>query len=173
MAFNKLTDAQDERLSMLAEEAAEIIKCCTKIQRHGYESYNPDVSTDKRLSNRLHLQKELAELIGVMDQMCAEDDISGSSIDVLSRQAWQKKLKYTHHQPTPDDVEIKRRNALWARHVSGWTMSELVAELDHYADKISSATEWGAAVGEYQKNVRLIKNELERRAKIEDARAAC
>ena len=33
--FNGLTPAEDERLAMLAEECAEVIKIVSKIQRHG------------------------------------------------------------------------------------------------------------------------------------------
>ena len=40
--FNRLSPAEDERLTVLAEECSEVIQAICKIQRHGYESFNPD-----------------------------------------------------------------------------------------------------------------------------------
>ena len=38
--FNKLTEAEQERLVILAEECAEVIQVVAKIQRHGFNSDN-------------------------------------------------------------------------------------------------------------------------------------
>ena len=99
MAFNELTDEQVERLDILAEEAAEVIVAISKIKRHGYLSYNPDVPSRDRVYNKYQLEVELADLVGVMDEMCARGDLSGPKIEARGKLAWAKKLKYTHHQP--------------------------------------------------------------------------
>jgi len=52
--FNGLTPEQDERLALLLEELAEAIVAIGKIQRHGYDSYNPDV--DDHPGNREQLE---------------------------------------------------------------------------------------------------------------------
>ncbi len=93
--FNGLTPSEDERLAMLAEEASEIIKAVTKIQRHGYESYNPDKPEEG--SNRRQLRKEMTDLAAVWDKMRELGDIAPTtSAEVHS--AWQRKLRYAHHQ---------------------------------------------------------------------------
>jgi hypothetical protein len=40
MSFNQLTDAEAERLALLAEECGEVVQVIGKILRHGYESYD-------------------------------------------------------------------------------------------------------------------------------------
>jgi hypothetical protein len=50
----------DGHLARLIEECAEVIQCCTKIQRFGPENYHPD---DKhKISNLAHLHREIADL---------------------------------------------------------------------------------------------------------------
>lgn len=91
-----LTLAQRERLEMLAEEAAEVVKACTKVLRHGYHSYNPDVPN--HASNGDDLERELMDLWVVAERMMAENDIRRLNFyDTVQR--WMKKLRYTHHQP--------------------------------------------------------------------------
>jgi NTP pyrophosphatase (non-canonical NTP hydrolase) len=92
--FNELTEAEAERLAMLAEEAAEVIQEVGKILRHGYESCHP--TELPRRTNRERLHKELTELFAVATSMGQEDiaDISPSDV----QKAWQRKLQYTHHQ---------------------------------------------------------------------------
>lgn len=167
MAFNQLTPAAAERLDILQEECAEVIKAVAKIKRHGFESYNPDNPSVPRISNRMELARELGDVIGVMDAMCTENDISGPAIERHGKEAWAKKLRYTHHQTTAVEQlaaeESRARSALWTRQIRTWSDDELAGELAHYAGKLAAVTSWGAAVGEYQKNVRLIQAEMDRR----------
>lgn len=58
-AFNHLTLAQDELLSLLAEECAEVIQIVMKIQRHGLYSCHPDAP---KSSNKELLEKELGDV---------------------------------------------------------------------------------------------------------------
>ena len=95
--FNKLTDAEAERLAMLAEEAGEIVQIVGKILRHGYESYHPDDPNKKQ--NRWILQDEINDLAGVVYGMQAAADLSVMTMQEHHRiTAWQRKLKYSHHQ---------------------------------------------------------------------------
>ena len=96
--FNGLTNAQSERLAMLAEEAGEIVQAVGKILRHGYTSKHPAYLDG--LNNRQMLEEELRDLLAVAQEM-------GERADILfnpNRQGtgpWNKKKKYTHHhEPT-------------------------------------------------------------------------
>lgn len=72
--FNKLSPPEDERLALLAEECGELIQAIGKIQRHGYESYNPD--NPKHLGNRVDLQKECGHVLSAMQLMMSAADVS-------------------------------------------------------------------------------------------------
>jgi NTP pyrophosphatase (non-canonical NTP hydrolase) len=91
--FNKLTPAEDERLTMLAEECAEVIQAVTKIQRHGYASHHPDGGPD----NRENLQRELTDMSGVLRLMIEANDILPGTY-IGTHKAMLRKLRYAHHQ---------------------------------------------------------------------------
>ena len=95
--FNKLTPEETERLAILSEECAEVIQCIGKIQRHGYESFNPsnvDIGT-----NRDQLTKELGHLQNIINMMSIGGDFK---YHVMVREQKKKRetiSKYLHHQP--------------------------------------------------------------------------
>ena len=93
--FNKLTSAEAERLAMLAEEAGEIAQMIGKILRHGYESYHPD--DNDQVSNRVLLKNEINDFFGVVHGMVLMNDLSPLTFYDADT-AWQRKLKYAHHQ---------------------------------------------------------------------------
>lgn len=95
-----LTEAQRERLEMLAEEAAEVVQACTKILRHGYGNYHPDqedVHPLQRETNRDNLAKELMDLWTVYERMALAGDMDKINF-YDTKKIWQKKLKWTRHQ---------------------------------------------------------------------------
>ena len=96
--FGNLTNAERERLEMLAEEAAEVVKCCTKILRHGYESRNPHEAVPVPRTNREHLERELMELWSVYERMAYWGELPQINFN-RSGDIWKKKLQWTHHQP--------------------------------------------------------------------------
>lgn len=98
MFTNGLTPAEAERLSILAEECAEIVQIVCKIQRHGYESVNPLLADSP--TNRDLLKRELADAIATVALMGAADDIE-SDMDWLAPRVLAKLerlRRYTHHQ---------------------------------------------------------------------------
>jgi hypothetical protein len=99
MAFNQLTDAQDERLSVLAEECAEVIQVIQKIQRHGYESYHPDCDVSAVITNRTLLETELGHVQAAMDMMRWSDDIQMNRVYQAMHEKLVRVQKYLHHQP--------------------------------------------------------------------------
>ncbi len=96
-AFAKLTEAERERLEMLAEEASEVIKAVTKILRHGYYSTNPHKPEDG--DNRQQLTREIIDFQAIVRRMEEHGEISlYGSIHKLN-DVWLRKLPFTHHQP--------------------------------------------------------------------------
>lgn len=92
--FNQLTEAETERLALLAEECGEVIQVIGKILRHGYESHHPD----NTITNRELLQRECGDVRHAMIRLCEAGDLSK---DFIHLRAETKKLnveQYLHHQ---------------------------------------------------------------------------
>ena len=100
MAYNKLTDAEDERLAMLGEEGGEIAQVLGKINRHGYESVHPHDERPVPETNRRALEREIGDLMGVLDVMIAEGDLDVMQIsDARAKKVSSIRLgRWTHHQ---------------------------------------------------------------------------
>lgn len=96
--FNGLTPAEDERLAILAEECAEVIQCVCKIQRHGYESYNPKLPPEQQESNRKALERELGDLGHAVRRMEIAADLNPLAIAARAASKPQRILPYLHHQ---------------------------------------------------------------------------
>ena len=94
--FNQLTPAEDERLTILAEECAEVIQCICKIQRHGYESTNPKIPNSE--TNREALQRELGDLLHSANRMFAAFDLSREIVNERAITKADRVLPYLHHQ---------------------------------------------------------------------------
>lgn len=97
-----MTEAERERLAMLAEEAGEIVQMVGKILRHGYESYHPN--DPNKITNRVHLTNELNDINGVLFGMCKYNDLNVHDFSVANAaSAWLRKVKWSHHQEKNDD----------------------------------------------------------------------
>jgi hypothetical protein len=95
-----VTEAEKERLAMLAEEAGEIIQMVGKILRHGYDNYHPN--DPMKVTNRELLVRELQDLDGVTYGMIIHDDIDPQLVTAEPDTTWRKKLKWTYHQDKTD-----------------------------------------------------------------------
>lgn len=98
--FNKLTDAEAERLAILAEELAEAIKVIGKILRHGYESVDP---TGKETgTNKEQLQVELGHVDAQSTLMMIRGDLDTDEFAAASSNRYLKitnpNCPYVHHQ---------------------------------------------------------------------------
>ena len=94
--FNNLSPAEQEWVSLLLEEAGEVIQICGKILRHGFDSCNPD--DPERKTNRQLLEKEIGHFDFAKLLMCGEEDLI---IHHIEESALIKKLKvgkWLHHQ---------------------------------------------------------------------------
>ena len=85
-----------ELLVMLAEEAGEVTQAVTKTLRHGINSYHPD---DPSTTNKMNLEKEVTDLLVLLEQLVQHGVISGEIFKSSTHHTiWRKKLNYTHHQ---------------------------------------------------------------------------
>lgn len=91
--FGELTNAQRERLEMLAEEAAEIVQCCTKILRRGY-SHHPH---RPGRTNKRELQDKLLQFWTVYERMAHHGDLAHINF-CCTQEVWEKLEYTTHHQ---------------------------------------------------------------------------
>jgi hypothetical protein len=96
-AFNGLTEAEAERLALLAEEAAEVVQAVGKILRHGYESTNPD--GDPEMTNRMALAKECGDFFAAVRLATEEQDFDEEDVRSYMTTKLRKVGRYLHHQP--------------------------------------------------------------------------
>jgi NTP pyrophosphatase (non-canonical NTP hydrolase) len=97
MAFNNLTDAEAERLALLAEECGEVIQVIGKILRHGYQSNHPNGGP----ANRVLLEGELGDVSAAIRLMVEADDIIGAEVSSASDRKMARIPQYLHHQKNP------------------------------------------------------------------------
>ena len=96
--FNKLTASEAELLAMLMEECGEVVQACGKILRHGYESHHP---FDRSMgSNRQQLAKELRDVEAIASMLRSSGAFGGTTTEPIGAVV-HKKMRFTHHQPTP------------------------------------------------------------------------
>ena len=88
------SDAEKERLFMLAEEAGEVVQMVGKTLRHGYDSTHPSGGpTNKEL-----LRKEIADFLGVLKMMTSDNDDFDEIWPHDVERACRKKYQYAHRQ---------------------------------------------------------------------------
>lgn len=99
--FNQLTEAETERLAILAEECSEVIQVICKALRHGLESFNPkkQVPDDEfPETNRMMIERELGDLLHAMDRCSVARDLNGAQIEIRRKSKPASILPYLHHQ---------------------------------------------------------------------------
>lgn len=93
---NGLSDAETERLALLAEELMEAAQIAMKVLRHGYAA--TDHGSGVVYNNRADLEIELGHVSNAIKLMARNEDISLDRVE----QAYQAKRrmisKYLHHQ---------------------------------------------------------------------------
>lgn len=97
-SFNKLSQAEAERLALLAEELGECIQAIGKILRHGYESCHPKGGP----SNRTALEREIADVRVAIKFLADAADISCAAISAHEDEKVKAVRKYLHHQDTQE-----------------------------------------------------------------------
>lgn len=95
---NHLSDAEIERLALLAEEMGEALHAIGKILRHGYDSVDPTVRTNKQIDNRSMLEQELGDVRAAIVLLCNAEDVSNAMIQNRSVEKLEAVRKWLHHQ---------------------------------------------------------------------------
>jgi NTP pyrophosphatase (non-canonical NTP hydrolase) len=89
-----LSDAERERLAILAEECGEVIQIIGKVLRHGYESRHPNGGP----TNRELLESELAHVGVAKDRMCRARELDGERISKAYVEKYGRANNYLHFQ---------------------------------------------------------------------------
>lgn len=95
--FNKLTAAQEERLVLLAEEASEIGQAACKALRHGFDCNNPNIRPNFT-NNKLDVEKEVGQLMAVVEFMIVRGDLDREHIEYACRMKAERIYDYMHEQ---------------------------------------------------------------------------
>lgn len=101
--FHREDPTEDERelLTILAEEACEIGHAATSVLRHGWNTHNPDVPEEKRITNREHLAREIRDLDTIRFMLFILGCWRNGEIDLNTHRCpgdIERKLRYTRHQ---------------------------------------------------------------------------
>lgn len=96
---NKLTPAEIERLTCVAEEAAEVVQAVTKILRHGWMSTHPD---HPGINNREHLAKEIGDFRGAVALLTQAKELNVHEYQYYALNKLRRVQKYLHSQENID-----------------------------------------------------------------------
>lgn len=88
-----LSDAERERLAMLAEEAGEIVQVVGKILRHGFDNHHPATG----VVNRDALRRELADIGAVAQMMIRAGDVKQTTREE-AHEAQERKARWSRFQ---------------------------------------------------------------------------
>ncbi len=95
--FNKLTPAENERLTFLSKECSELIKAICKVQRHGYDNRNPDKPSEG--TNREQVAREVADVRFATALLLATADIGSAIVEKHeTARVNGRGRKHLHHQ---------------------------------------------------------------------------
>lgn len=94
-SFNGLSNAEVERLSLLAEECAEVIQIIGKILRHGYYSTHPDNPDGPH--NADMLETELGHIEAAKKLMFDAADIDRAYVSQAKKDKLRSVQVYLHH----------------------------------------------------------------------------
>lgn len=98
-AFNGLSNAEAERLAVLAEELAEAQQAVGKILRFGYDTAHPDGGD----TNRGHLVQELGDVRNAERMLIDAGDLNPADIQLRAKAKSLTIGQYLHHQSQDDE----------------------------------------------------------------------
>lgn len=103
-----LSDAEIERLAILAEECGEVVQAVGKVLRHGWDSQSPYGGKP----NRQALERELGNVRAIVTLMLDAGDVRLAELQAWQRRKREQAEKWTHHQecsmPREAQLEMMR-----------------------------------------------------------------
>lgn len=99
MIGNNLSPAEIERLTLVAEEAAEVIQAVTKILRHGWTSTHPSFPEH---NNREQLAKEIGDFRGAVALLTQATELTVHEYQHFALDKLKRIQKYLHCQENID-----------------------------------------------------------------------
>jgi hypothetical protein len=107
--LNPVTAREDEILSLLQEECAEIIQMVSKIRRFGWDSYHPN---DPTITNRDLLEDEIGDVREIIDIMGYPENRMINWTHIRERQvAKNKKLRrFTSIFDAPETFHVEEEH---------------------------------------------------------------
>lgn len=85
-----LSNAQIERLALLAEECGELVQAIGKVLRHGYLSTG--------YSNREDLEREMGDVIAAMSMLYKTNDVDMDRVERRIKEKMVTVKTYLHYQ---------------------------------------------------------------------------
>ena len=95
----KLTEKQDEVLTILIEECSEVIQAATKMKRFGLTSTHPDEITQ---TNYIRLSKEIGDLSAMIHIAIKNELICPDILSVTAHRKFGKLNIYSTHLKNED-----------------------------------------------------------------------
>lgn len=96
---NDLSFAEIERLTLLSEEAAEVIQAVAKIMRHGWQSHHPSCPG---FDNREQLAKEIGDFRGAVALLVQAHELTTQEYQMHAVSKLRRVQKYLHCQENID-----------------------------------------------------------------------
>lgn len=103
VSFDGLTASERERLTLLAEESAEVVQAVTKVLRHGFECTHPERD---ELTNRGQLAEEIGQLLAIVELACDAGDVNAREVYEAKRRKLDRVQAYLH---SPENVRRCKR----------------------------------------------------------------
>lgn len=95
--FSNLTNAEAERLAILAEECGEVVQMVGKVLRHGYRSSSP-LKPKGSPNNRALLSMEIGHIYAAVRRMVEANDIDAHVVVTNGDDKFLSASPYLHHQ---------------------------------------------------------------------------
>lgn len=94
MSYANLSNANLERLAMIAEEASETARAAMRVLRFGYEGHPTHTDVD----NRVHLSRKVGNLLDMIEELAEAGDTIPAEVQFARDRRQEHKPKYTIHQ---------------------------------------------------------------------------
>ena len=86
-----ISNKEQEIMSILQEESAEIVQAVSKIFRFGYESKHPD----KDQNNREHLAEEIGDMLAMVQLVIENKIVDWQAVEIAKDKKFEKLQRWS------------------------------------------------------------------------------